>query len=86
MKKQIRVALVGQPNVGKSHLVNSIAGASLHVGNFSGVTDEKKEVRFERDGYEITITDLPGTYSLNAYSPDEQVAKEFLLKKTNGDN
>lgn len=80
MKKQIRVALVGQPNVGKSHLVNSIAGASLHVGNFSGVTVEKKEVRFERDGYEITITDLPGTYSLNAYSPDEQVAKEFLLK------
>ncbi len=82
MKKQIRVALVGQPNVGKSHLINSIAGASLHVGNFSGVTVEKKEVRFERDGYEITITDLPGTYSLNAYSPDEQVAKEFLVNES----
>ncbi len=82
MKKQIRVALVGQPNVGKSHLINSIAGASLHVGNFSGVTVEKKEVRFERDGYEITITDLPGTYSLNAYSPDEQVVKEFLVNES----
>ncbi len=82
MKKQIRVALVGQPNVGKSHLINSIAGASLHVGNFSGVTVEKKEVRFERDGYEITITDLPGTYSLNAYSPDEQVVKEFLINES----
>jgi len=82
VKKQIRVALVGQPNVGKSHLINSIAGASLHVGNFSGVTVEKKEVRFERDGYEITITDLPGTYSLNAYSPDEQVVKEFLVNES----
>ncbi len=81
MSKQIRVALVGQPNVGKSHLINSISGAHLHVGNFSGVTVEKKEVRFKREGYEIIITDLPGTYSLNSYSPDEQVTKEFLLKE-----
>lgn len=82
MKKQIRVALVGQPNVGKSHLVNSISGAHLHVGNFTGVTVEKKEVRFERDGYEIIITDLPGTYSLNSYSPDEQVTKEYLFNES----
>ncbi len=81
-KKTIRVALIGQPNVGKSHLVNSITGATLHVGNFSGVTVEKKEVIFERDGYEITITDLPGTYSLNAYSPDEQVTKDYILKES----
>ncbi len=82
MKKQIKVALVGQPNVGKSHLVNSISGAHLHVGNFTGVTVEKKEVKFERDGYEIIITDLPGSYSLNSYSPDEQVTKDFLLKES----
>ncbi|MGE4398679.1 MAG: ferrous iron transport protein B [Campylobacterales bacterium] len=82
MSKQIKVALVGQPNVGKSHLVNSISGAHLHVGNFTGVTVEKKEVKFERDGYEIIITDLPGTYSLNSYSPDEQVTKDFLFKET----
>lgn len=80
--KTIKVALVGQPNVGKSHLVNSISGASLHVGNFSGVTVEKKEVKFERDGYEIIITDLPGLYSLNSYSPDEQVTKNYLLKES----
>ncbi len=82
MNKQIRVALVGQPNVGKSHLVNSISGAHLHVGNFTGVTVEKKEVSFERSGYDIIITDLPGTYSLNSYSPDEQVTKDFLLKES----
>ncbi len=80
MKKQLRVALVGQPNVGKSHLVNSISGASLHVGNFTGVTVEKKEVKFERDGYEITVIDLPGLYSLSSYSPEEQVTKNYLLK------
>jgi len=79
--KKIKVALVGQPNVGKSHLINSISGASLHVGNFSGVTVEKKEVVFERGEYEITIVDLPGTYSLNAYSPDEEVTKKFLLNE-----
>lgn len=82
MSKQIKVALVGQPNVGKSHLINSISGAHLRVGNFAGVTVEKKEVKFERDGYEIIITDLPGTYSLNSYSPDEQVTKDFLLKES----
>lgn len=80
--KTIKVALVGQPNVGKSHLINSISGASLHVGNFTGVTVEKKEIRFERDGYEIVIADLPGLYSLNSYSPDEQVTKNYLLKES----
>ncbi len=80
-KQKIKVALVGQPNVGKSHLINSISGAQLHVGNFSGVTVEKKEVVFEVGEHEITIVDLPGTYSLNAYSPDEEVAKDFLLNE-----
>lgn len=79
--KKIRVALVGQPNVGKSHLINSISGSSLHVGNFSGVTVEKKEVYFRIGIYEVTIVDLPGTYSLNAYSADEEVTKKFLLNE-----
>ncbi len=79
--KEIKVALVGQPNVGKSHLINSISGATLHVGNFSGVTVEKKEVEFERGGYKIKLIDLPGTYSLHPYTPEEQVTKNYLLNE-----
>ena len=76
--KSIRVALVGQPNVGKSMLINSISNAKLRVGNFTGVTVEKKEVTFSYGGYEFIITDLPGTYALNDFSPDERVTKDFL--------
>ncbi len=79
--KEIKVALVGQPNVGKSHLINSISGATLHVGNFSGVTVEKKEVEFERGEYKIKLIDLPGTYSLHPYTPEEQVTKNYLLNE-----
>ncbi len=78
---KIKVAIVGQPNVGKSSIINSISDARLHVGNFSGVTVEKKEVYLKRDDYEIVMTDLPGIYSLNAYTPEEQVAKDFLLNE-----
>ncbi len=79
--KEIKIALVGQPNVGKSHLINSISGATLHVGNFSGVTVEKKEVEFERSGYKIKLIDLPGTYSLHPYTPEEKVTKDYLLNE-----
>jgi len=79
--KIIKIALVGQPNVGKSHLINSISGATLHVGNFSGVTVEKKEVEFYREGYKILLIDLPGTYSLHPYTPEEKVTKDFLLNE-----
>lgn len=76
--KELIIALVGQPNVGKSMLINSIADARLKVGNFSGVTVEKAEVRFMTQNRFIKIVDLPGTYSLNDYTQDERVTKDFL--------
>ena len=76
--KELIIALVGQPNVGKSMLINSIANARLRVGNFSGVTVEKAEVSFNFQEHMIKIIDLPGTYSLNDYTQDEKVTKDFL--------
>jgi len=76
--KELIIALVGQPNVGKSMLINSIANARLRVGNFSGVTVEKAEVSFNFHDHMIKIIDLPGTYSLNDYTQDEKVTKDFL--------
>ena len=74
----IKVALVGQPNVGKSALINSIGHAHLKVGNFSGVTVKKQVVRFARGEYEFEITDLPGSYSLTEYTIEERVTKQYL--------
>ncbi len=80
----INVALVGQPNVGKSMLINSISNSKLKVGNFSGVTVDKAEVDFKYcdtkscKDYNIHIIDLPGTYSLNEYTIEERVTKNFL--------
>lgn len=76
--KTIRIVLVGQPNVGKSMLINSISNARLKVGNFSGVTVEKQEIVFKYRKYIIEITDLPGSYSLNDYTLEEKVTKEYL--------
>ncbi len=84
MKESIRVALVGQPNVGKSSLINAISNANLHVGNFSGVTVEKMEVKtsfcdpISKKEYEIEIVDLPGSYSLSDFTVEEGVTSEFL--------
>ncbi|MEM5559051.1 ferrous iron transport protein B [Aliarcobacter cryaerophilus] len=78
MNKTIKIALVGQPNVGKSMLINSISNSRLKVGNFSGVTVEKKEVIFKYKNYNIKIIDLPGSYSLENYSLEEKVVKSFL--------
>lgn len=77
----IKIALVGQPNVGKSMLINSISNSKLKVGNFSGVTVEKKEVKFKYKNYQIEITDLPGTYSLTNYTIEERIVQNFLTRE-----
>ncbi|PLY06292.1 MAG: ferrous iron transport protein B [Arcobacter sp.] len=77
-KKLIRIALVGQPNVGKSMLINSISNSRLKVGNFSGVTVEKTQIEFEYQDYLFKITDLPGSYALNEYTIEEKVTKKYL--------
>lgn len=69
--KTINVALVGNPNCGKTSLFNFASGAHEHVGNYSGVTVDAKEGTFQQDGYTFRIVDLPGTYSLSAYTPEE---------------
>ena len=76
--RHIKIALVGQPNVGKSMLINSISNANLHVGNFTGVTVEKSEVLFDYKDYHFTVVDLPGTYALSDYSIEERVTSEYL--------
>lgn len=79
--KKIKIALVGQPNVGKSMLINSIGNAKLHVGNFTGVTVEKTEVFFDYEGYHFTVVDLPGTYAFTDYSIEERVTHDFLCNE-----
>jgi len=81
MNKSITIALVGQPNVGKSSLINSISNSKLKVGNFSGVTIEKSEVEFKYKNINFKIIDLPGTYSIDGYSMEEKIVKKFLLDK-----
>ncbi len=77
----IKVALVGQPNVGKSMLINSISNAHLHVGNFTGVTVEKSEVLFDYKNYHFTVVDLPGTYAFTDYTIEERVTHDYLCDK-----
>ena len=74
----IKVALVGQPNVGKSMLINSVSNAHLHVGNFSGVTVDKTEVLFDYKEYHFTVVDLPGTYAFTDYTIEERVTRDYL--------
>lgn len=81
MKKHITIVLAGQPNVGKSSIINKMSGSNLRVGNFTGVTVEKAYASFEYEDYSITIIDLPGTYSLNQYSQEEKVTQDFLFSE-----
>lgn len=77
--EMITIALAGNPNCGKTTIFNNLTGSRQHVGNWPGVTVEKKEGSFEYDGYRVNVVDLPGTYSLGAYSLDEVVARDFIL-------
>ncbi len=81
-RKKIKVALVGNPNCGKTSLFNIASGSHEHVGNYSGVTVDAKEGVFGYNGYEFLIVDLPGTYSLSAYSPEELYVRKYLLEET----
>lgn len=76
--KTINVALVGNPNCGKTSLFNFASGAHEHVGNYSGVTVDAKEGTFHQNGYTFRIVDLPGTYSLSAYTPEELYVRKHL--------
>ena len=78
-KRTITVAVAGNPNAGKSTLINAIAGSRLHVGNWPGVTVEKKEASFEFEGARIRLVDLPGTYSLSPYTQEEIIARDYLV-------
>ena len=78
--KVIDVALVGNPNCGKTTLFNYASGSKEHVGNFSGVTVEAKTARFHQNGYTFNLTDLPGTYSLTAFTPEEIFVSNHILK------
>ena len=79
-RKVIKVALVGNPNCGKTSLFNIASGSHEHVGNYSGVTVDAKEGTFEHGGYRFLLVDLPGTYSLSAYSPEELYVRKNLVE------
>jgi ferrous iron transport protein B len=79
--RTIRVALAGQPNVGKSTVFNLLTGLSQHVGNWPGKTVERKEGVYSHNGTEVHIVDLPGTYSLSANSSEELIARDFIIKE-----
>ena len=80
--KTINIALIGNPNCGKTSLFNIVSGAHEHVGNYAGVTVGAKEGHMKYKGYEFNIVDLPGTYSLSAYSPEELYVMRYLREET----
>jgi ferrous iron transport protein B len=75
----ILIALAGQPNCGKSTVFNALTGASQHVANYPGVTVDKMTGRYKHNGTRVEVVDLPGTYSLTSYSPEERVSRDFIL-------
>ena len=81
MKKSLRIALAGNPNAGKSTIFNALTGDDQHVGNWPGKTVEVKTGYFQIDDLKVEITDLPGTYSLSSFSPEEEIARNFLIQE-----
>jgi len=79
--KTINVALVGNPNSGKTTIFNFASGSRERVGNYSGVTVDAKEAHFKHNGFTFNVTDLPGTYSISAYSPEELFVRDFIFEK-----
>ena len=81
MAKGITIALAGNPNSGKTTVFNNLTGTRQHVGNWPGVTVERKEGGLSYQGYSIKVVDLPGVYSLTAYSLDEVIARNFVVEE-----
>ncbi len=79
MAEEYTIALAGNPNCGKSTIFNSLTGGRQHVGNWPGKTVDKKEGVWRHDGQEIRVVDLPGTYSLSAYSMEEVIARDYIV-------
>lgn len=79
MAEKLRIALAGNPNSGKTTTFNALTGARQHVGNYAGVTVEKRVGAYAREGRDYDVVDLPGTYSLTSYSPEERIAQDELL-------
>ena len=79
--KKLTIALTGNPNSGKSTVFNELTGGRQHVGNWPGKTVEKKEGSFKFKDIDFEVVDLPGTYSLTAYSQEEKIARDFIIEK-----
>jgi ferrous iron transport protein B len=79
--RKLRAALAGNPNAGKSTIFNALTGSRQHVGNWPGKTVEKKEGSFKHGEAEIEVVDLPGAYSLTAFSPEEVIARNYIINE-----